>query len=176
MRGTRKDTMTILANATSFVIATALIVAAWAVYLWLNNLISKMPASWFREVLGGYIEFRAVGYDWSDTQLSRGSVRHGPAHDLSVVADLVRDTQNPASDSDIADDNRHIHNNLAQIRGNNSSLSAETARRRDYRSPHGNDNRVHRERPARSKPHCRALEYRRVPCRKPPRDCGNETG
>ncbi len=57
MRGTRKDTMTILANATSFVIATALIVAAWAVYLWLNNLISKMPASWFREVLGGILSF-----------------------------------------------------------------------------------------------------------------------
>ncbi len=49
--------MAALENALSFVTATVLLVVAWLVYLWLNNLVSRMRGSPLQEVAGGLLSF-----------------------------------------------------------------------------------------------------------------------
>ncbi len=49
--------MAALENTISFIVATVLLLIAWLGYLWLNNLISRMPGSLLQEVAGGLLSF-----------------------------------------------------------------------------------------------------------------------
>ena len=49
--------MAFIQNSISFISAALLMLAAWLAYLWCNNLLSRLPTSPWREIIGGALSF-----------------------------------------------------------------------------------------------------------------------
>ena len=52
--------MEAFANILYFLVASVLIIAAWVIYLFFNNLLDKMQSGWLQEVLGVILGFILV--------------------------------------------------------------------------------------------------------------------